>query len=221
MVTNYKTTAAKLAAHLLPREQVYLCWESDGAPRMVPGALGYTMPTLDVRLRSWLEDHNSWHGRGVAIFLGDVLLAERHNSDCLYSADEVLAGLICHEVGHIADSGIDRKEITPAVEVHACKMESLSDSVSAGELPDLPLWFGHRDTWLRATLHCWYRGSRLMNIPLPTLFDGEFYGLLPPWRFKAALSAEFEPLENVRLTALKLLPAPEKFLSLFPSGVVK
>lgn len=196
---------ARVAQQQLPRHPVYiLSFEDLGMPA---DCCGWSHPTLDCQLKTWLMERGMWRGRGYAV----VLDTQAHDAE----------GTAIHELGHLLTFP---EPITPearVVELFADVGCSTGDEVLrrsssfTGHLR-VPPWHGHGSDHIRASLHAWSRWP--VDVPLTDMgVAGAQYGLSPVWSYLEALRGELEEHRTEPIRELLGTAPPVQFDELFRS----
>jgi hypothetical protein len=205
-------------ANALLSESVYIARSSDDAPFGLPGALGATSRSLDVVLMPWLRSRGEWAGRKPAIFIDDVaikkLIEDENGDEQLH--DQILAAVLTHEVGHIAESSPDLTE--PTEERCGSAMAALAfslDAVVDGTVFSFSPFWSHGERFIRGAIHLAYRAAALgCAFPVEFLFF-EAYHLPSACEFQHALGREPQYLASVPIRDIHTFQPTGEFIRLW------
>lgn len=215
----------RLAATLLP-EFAPLYWlDTAELPqnRKLP-AWGYTGRGLDASVREVIGDR--WQGRRPCIVL-DLECIEHETRDDAYFSPELLAlavrghilGIAIHELGHVADDGIDQRPLTTQLSGFADMAHELSVAfyTADADLKDgKPPWYLHSAGWLRCTAHAAHR-ARQAGFHFPdTAVWNRLNSVCPLLHTATAnLETELHELAHVPLSKLNTYAPPTDYRGLW------
>ncbi len=223
--SNIRAGLEDLAASLLPGLEPYIVLTSERPPaeHLVANAVGWTSPTLDLALRGWFKKGGRWQGRRPCVVIDDLLCwkwAREESTKNLQPSTgffhQTAAGILIHELAHIADLGLDLSEPTK-------RTERLARSVNSREypLPAAPVpWAGHCEGWLRCVLHLRFRALQIgRHTALDVVFDSMHYGLSPSYDYWKILLGEMKRLRDVPIFEIAKVPPPLSFVKRWHSDI--
>src|SRR5262245_52866122 len=119
---------------LFPGVRFYVMLASDGEWNgIISNCWGETGRTFDVVNRELLEARGMWKGRGRAIFVNDVPIkqfADENAAASEMTADELfrklIASVVTHEAGHVAEQGLCFTEPSPLLSKYASLVSAYS-----------------------------------------------------------------------------------------------
>ncbi|MCA9183986.1 MAG: hypothetical protein R3E01_10065 [Pirellulaceae bacterium] len=171
----------------------------------------YTTPSLDLYLRDHIPD---WRGRGPCMVVNDIGLAEDYELEDLAC---LVPAYVLHELAHILDRPAlfaDRHGVEP----NRLKFEALVVA-SVGERSqrnDIPLYFGHGNSFIRIALHLCHRAQRTDVDVRPTaICAGHRYGLSHASLYLEALGDEPARCAGMSFHDIKSFKPPLAFSHLW------
>ncbi|HTM54849.1 MAG TPA: hypothetical protein VL175_12525, partial [Pirellulales bacterium] len=195
----------QLAAALLPEQPLYLLFESEGF--QFSDSWGLAGRSLDISAQEGLSARGRWVGRRPAIYIADQRIAtdaaEALSNEPQHAIDrsirDVTRSVLIHEIGHVAEVGVETLPITPELRANAAAIAGYS---AAEDNTELPPWRGHSLTWLRATLHARFRAAQIGVATDLGDVVGQDYGYGPLCHYWREALPEMKALVGVPLMEL-------------------
>lgn len=234
-VLELETLVRRIAPGDIASRPLYVCFVSDMPIDLRPNrdTFGYHSTFLDIAFRSWLTDSGRWRGRGPAIVLNDVAIAETANSlagDDAGLRDELyrlrILAITLHETAHVLTSPIDLRILPDEIAADIEKSSRASviewiadhDKPLAADVEFPPQWSGHEAAFIRTLLHVTHRAERLGIERLPDmfLFPNLNYSLSGLWCYRSAIRKEIEGFDSsLTFADLRQCHPPKAFIELW------
>jgi len=186
--------------------------------------LGWAGNCLDLALKQ----HLPWRGRGGCVVLGDAAVAKhmaalmtgRPGANTGRILENLVAGILGHELGHVVRSGWTFPELPPEAELSIKPaVETWAREVHPAANTTRVPWQGHDGAWLRTAQHAAARIGRRLGLAAVPVLATEAYNLSAGRRYAARLADELDQLAGVKLADVAETSPPRAFVELWTSDV--
>lgn len=172
----------------------------------------FTHPRADLIYR----DHiSNWLGRGPCAVINDMAIVED------YEPQDQEYATVCvtlHELAHI----IERPGFHEKASDSVCSERVVFDGLVLAEVSkrpqraDLPLYFGHELSYIRAVLHLAYRATTAgYSVAAAGIFNGCKHGLSPTAEYVESIGDEPEQLASTPIGQILASPPPVNMANLW------
>lgn len=236
-LANLRDEAESLCRTLAPVDlrgrNVYVAFKSEmGEAFQGDGCSGMTCKGMDLVVRPYIAGR--WRGRGAAMFIDDVyhrrtstLRVLRYRGTATKVRKVTRAEVLCvvlHELSHIVDRDYiptpDDAEPPATYLMRATEMvtQGIADADTTPEQDGRPPYTHHEARFVRACCHLSHRANAA-GLPMPTLYDPDFYRLSSQFAYARALGDEPARFAGASIQVVLDLPAPPAFDALWAADV--
>lgn len=163
----------------------------------------FTHPRADLIYR----DHiSNWLGRGPCAVINDLAIVEDYEPQ---DQEYITVCLALHELAHIIDRPGFHENASDSVCSERLVFEGLvlADVSKRPQRADLPLYFGHELSFIRAVLHLAYRATAAgYPVAATGIFNGCKHGLSPTAEYVEAIGDEAEQLASTPIGQILASP---------------
>jgi hypothetical protein len=172
----------------------------------------FTHPRADLIYR----DHiTNWLGRGPCAVINDMAIVEDFDPQ---DQEYITVCITLHELAHI----VDRPVIYDRATDEACTERAIFDALVLADFSqrpqraDLPLYFGHELSYIRAVLHLAHRATAAgYSVSSAGIFNGCKHGLSPTSLYEEAIGDEPKQLADQTIRQILASPPPVNMADLW------
>ena len=205
--------ATALAAGDLAGKPLYLLRQSEMNTDLgTRHHYAFTHPRADLIYREYIAN---WLGRGPCAVINDLAIVEDYEPQ---DQEYVTVCKVLHELAHIIDRPVIHERASDSVCAERVVFEGLvlADCSKRPQRSDLPLYYGHELSFIRAVLHLAYRATTAgYPVAASGIFNGCKHGLLPTAQYLEAIGDEPEQLANTPIGQILASPPPVNMADLW------